>query len=336
MTSKREVPISGDSLGWVHNEITELKRRLTLIKEVAEQSRILATGAAESSQQLWEQLAVLETQDTNIQQTRDAVGTLHLQLTRAQDDIQSLRQSRDDGERRAVAESEKAHLDKNELLRGQGELERQIGNLTERLNSAEELSQRHRNTAAHFAQRLEESGAEQAESESWRGRTQGTLNHMDQEIQRLAAAVSELAHENEAQKERTGSAVENLRRLESETEAAHATVSRMSQLDDRLELVQAERTRHNERINELTLAMEAAGDRMGEQNERASLLDARMAGYQNELDGLREKTRLDLETLTAYLSGLADINSDLRKRQIAALEKEIRDIKGHGLDFVEE
>lgn len=336
MTAKREVPISGDSLGWVHNEITELKSRLALTQEVAEQSRTLARDAAESSQQLREQLAALDNQDNNIQQTRDAVGSLHQQLTRAQEDIQSLRQSRDEGERRAVAESEKARLEKNELIRGQSELEREISSLTERLNSAEDLSQRHFDTAAQLAQRLEQVDAGQADSESWRRRTQTTLSHMDQEIQRLVAAAAELVHEHEAQKERTGTVFENLRRLESETESARTTVTRLSQLDDRLELVQAERTRHNERINELTLAMEAVGDQIGEQSERASLLDARMGGYQSKLERLREKTRSDLENLTLYLNGLTDINADLRKRQIAALEKEIRDIKGHGLDFAEE
>ena len=336
MTAKREIPISGDSLGWVHNEISELKSRLSLTQEAAERSRILATDAADRTQQLRDQLDILEAQDNTIHQTKDAVATLHEQLVRAQEDIQSLRQSRDESQRRAVDESEKARLDKNENTRSLSELERELTNLTERLNSGEELSRRQVEASARFAQRLDASEAGQADADSWRARTQSTLSRMDQDMQQLANAVAGLGHESEAQRERTGSVFENLRRLEFETEAARTTVSRMSQLDDRLELVQAERTRHNERINELTLAMEAVGEQVGEQKERASLLDARMAGYQNEIDGLREKTRSDLETLSSYLSGITDMNADLRKRQIVALEKEIREIKGQGLDFAQE
>ena len=336
MTAKREIPISGDSLGWVHNEISELKSRISVTQQAAEQSRALASEAADRTQQFRAQLAILELQDNSIQQTQDAVITMQEQLARAQDDVQSLRQSRDEAERRAIAESEKTRLDRNEIVRSQAELERKIASLVERSGTGEELSRRHLDAAAQLTQRQDVYEANLADGETWRGRIVTTLSRLDQDVQRFSTAVEQLGREHEAQRERTGSVFENLRRLESESELARETVNRMSQFDDRLELVQAERTRHNERINELSLAMETFEEQVGEQRERASLLEARMAGYQDDIGGLREKTRSDLERLVAHLREMTGIAADLRKREITALEKEIRDIRGLGLDFAEE
>jgi hypothetical protein len=61
-----------------------------------------------------------------------------------------------------------------------------------------------------------------------------------------------------------------------------------------------------------------------------------MASYQDDLRKLRERLLQDREQIQAYLQGLTDLASDLRKRQIVALEKEIRDLRGRALDFAEE
>jgi hypothetical protein len=61
-----------------------------------------------------------------------------------------------------------------------------------------------------------------------------------------------------------------------------------------------------------------------------------MSGYQEDLRNLKEKLQLDRELVRDYLHGLNELAADLRKRQIGALEKEIRDIRGRAINFTDE
>jgi predicted nucleic acid-binding Zn-ribbon protein len=112
--------------------------------------------------------------------------------------------------------------------------------------------------------------------------------------------------------------------------------NKISRIDDRLELVQAERTRHNERLTEITEELAHVDNRLSQGDERSSLLEARMSGYQDDLRRLREHLQLECENIAGYLSGIRDLEADIRKRQIVSLEKEIRDIRGRAYDVTEE
>ena len=75
---------------------------------------------------------------------------------------------------------------------------------------------------------------------------------------------------------------------------------------------------------------------LNEHTERTALVEARMSGYQQELAGLKERLRDDRDRISHYLSGLNEVLADIKKRQMGALEKEIRDIRGRAINFAEE
>jgi predicted nucleic acid-binding Zn-ribbon protein len=110
----------------------------------------------------------------------------------------------------------------------------------------------------------------------------------------------------------------------------------IARIDDRLELVQAERTRHNERLNEITTELTRVDNRLGAHDERLALTETRMGAYQDDLRKLRETLQLNRDQLDAYLLAYREMEAEIRKRQIAALEKEIRDIRGRALNLAEE
>ena len=62
MTARREVPLTGDSLAWVHSELAEIKSRLALVQQAVEQSRGLAADAAEKASSLRCKVEQAETQ----------------------------------------------------------------------------------------------------------------------------------------------------------------------------------------------------------------------------------------------------------------------------------
>jgi chromosome segregation ATPase len=145
-----------------------------------------------------------------------------------------------------------------------------------------------------------------------------------------------LQREDDVHRERFNSAFEMLRRLETEIEAFKATTNQISRLDDRLELVQAERTRHNERLNETAAALAKIDGRLNEFGERMALVEVRIGGYQDDLRALKGRLDADRELIGGYLHSLSELEADMRKRTIIALEKEIRDIRGRALNFGEE
>jgi chromosome segregation ATPase len=184
--------------------------------------------------------------------------------------------------------------------------------------------------------RLEAIEAEHSETQTLQSRSLAQLSRIDQEIQRLSGAIGALEREDEVGHERNASAMEMLRRLETQIESLEAQANHISRLDDRLELVQAERTRHNERLNEHAADMAKIDSRLNEHSERLSLVEVRMNSSQDDMRKLKELLQQDREQLTAYLHSLSELEADMRKREIIALEKEIRDIRGRALHFAEE
>lgn len=336
MTTKREVPLVNDTLAWVHSELAEIKSRLALVQQAAEQSRGLATEAADVSHEVRRKIDQFDGQPAVVEHLQDDLRALRDHLARAQDDIHSLRQSREEIERHVLAEAERVRQDKNEASRRLGEVERLVETWQERLAGYEEHSRRGLEAASQLAMRLEAIEGNQSEIDTLHSRGQATLSRLDQEVQRLAGAMSALQREDDVQRERSNSAFEMLRRLEAELENIRAETNRISRIDDRVELVQAERTRHNERLNEISADLAKIDSRLNEHSERGALLDVRMANHQEELRHLRERLQMDRETIAAYLHSLSELEAETRKRQIIALEKEIRDVRGRALDFTED
>jgi len=336
MTARREVPFAGDTLSWVHNEIGEIKSRLALTQQAAEQSRGVAADAAEKANQARTKVDQIDSYGGALLHLQDDLRAVRELLVRAQDDIHSLRQSREEIERRYLADAARVRQDKNEIGRRFADLERHIEGWQEQLASAEEHNRRNLEGIAQLVIRLESLESEQTETETLQSRSLTTIARMDQDVQHLSGVIGGLQREDDVGRERITSAVEMLRRLEGDIEGVKTDVSRISRLDDRLELVQAERTRHNEQINEIMAEISKVDGRINEHSERIALTEVRMNKMQEDLRGLRETFHLDRERIAAYLHTLNEVEADMRKRQIIALEKEIRDVRGRALNFGEE
>ena len=138
--------------------------------------------------------------------------------------------------------------------------------------------------------------------------------------------------EENTQRERHNTTGEMIRRLETELELMRAETNKIIRIDDRLELVQAERTRHNERLNDITAELAKIDVRLNDNDERSALIEARIMSYQDDLRKLREKLQTEREQLGSYLQGLREMQADFRKRDITAIEKEIREIRGRAFD----
>jgi len=336
MTSKREVSFNPDALGWVHSELAEIKSKLALAEQAAEQGRSVATDAAEKARQAESTAQSLAGQPTALAHLQDGLAALREQLVRAQEDIHSLRQSREEMERHDLAEADRVRQERNDVSHRFGEVERMIEAWQERLIGAEEHNRRNLESAAQLAMRLEAMAGGLTDADSLQARIQAQVSRVDQELSRLSGGIAGLQREDDVQRERTEGAFEMLRRLETEIEAAKDLTLRLSRIDDRLELVQAERTRHNERLNDISTQLAEIERRLNEHDERETLIETRMTSFLDGLRGLEEKLLTDREQIAAYLSGLAELEADFRKRETAALDKEARELRSRALRFAEE
>ena len=107
MTTRREVPITGDTLAWVHNELAEIRSKLALAQQAAEQGRAMATEASDRSLQARNKVDLFDGFGTAIEHLQDDMRAARELLTRVQDDIHSLRQSREEVERKSQADSDR-------------------------------------------------------------------------------------------------------------------------------------------------------------------------------------------------------------------------------------
>jgi chromosome segregation ATPase len=318
----------------VHAEIAEIKNRLALIQQAAEQSRAVSTDAADRAGLVETRLESISGHAIALSHVQEDLHIVREQLTRTQDDINSLRQSREEVERRLIADGERVRQDRNDISRRFSDYDRHLEGWQERLAGVEEHTRRSLESVAQIAMRLEAIETDLTDFDTLQSRLQSMASRMDQELLRLSGAVSTLEREDAVQRERVESAQEMLRRLEAENEAARAQMNRLARLDDRLELVQAERTRHNERLNDMAHELAGLDARVNENSERMQLVETRMGGYQESIRALNEKIEDDRETIRAHLRAISDIEADFRKRQISALEKEARDLKAREINFL--
>ena len=332
MTTRREIPLTGDTLAWVHAEISEIKSRLAIVAQASEQSRGLSADASETSHQVRTALSGFDGIGPAIMHLQDDVRALRELLSRSQDDVNQLRHSREESERRSLEEAEVIRQDKNDYGRRFAEIERAIDVWLERQSQAEEHNRRNLDMVSQVAMRIEPIENGLAEADTSQGRTISTLSRIDQELQRISGVVLALQSEDQTQRERVNSTGEMVRRLESEIEVVRSESNKITRIDDRLELVQAERTRHNERLNEISAVLNTIDGRLNAHDERAALIEARMSSYQDDLRKLREKLQAEREKLGLYLSNLRDMEADFRKREIAVIEREIKDIRGRAFD----
>ena len=327
MTARREVPLTGDALAWMHTEISEIKSRLALVAQAADQSRIVASNAADTSHEVQSALGQFDGIGPALMNVQDTLRSLRDVVARSQEDINHLRQGRDEFERRFQEESELHRQDKNGYGRRFTELERDIEAVPDRLQKIEEHSRRNLDLISQAAMRVEILENAIVDHETGQSRTISTLSRLDQELTRLSGAVMALQSLDITHEERVNTNAEMIRRLESEIELVRGETNKITRIDDRLELVQAERTRHNEQINEIMATLNTVEVRLNAQDERASLIEVRMNAYQDELRRLREQLQVERERLAGYLNALRDLDADFRKREITAIEKEIKDLR---------
>jgi chromosome segregation ATPase len=336
VTTRREVPFTGDALGWVHSELAEIKSKLALVQQGSDQGRAIAADASEKANLLRTRLDQIEMQEAPLSHLQDELRLVREQLARVHEDINSLRNSREEFERRLFAESERARQDKNDSAKHLGEIQRQIDAWQERVGGFEEQNRRNLETVAQVKMQVEALENEQQASDKRSTRTQTILSRLDQDVARLTAAWPDLQREDDVHKERANSLNEMVRRLEDQIDALNTQLGRVDRIDDRLELVQAERSRHGERLTELTLEMDGLKEASAEQGERLALMDLRVQGFQDDVRQTNENLMRVRDEFIAYLRSVTEMETDFRKRAIAAIEKEMRDLRSKGLALGEE
>jgi chromosome segregation ATPase len=336
VTARREVPFTGDSLGWVHSEIADLKSRLSLAQQATEQGRVLAADAADKANALRGRIDQVEAQYPALAYLQDELRLVREQLNRIHDDVNSLRQSREETERRMLADAERARLDKNDTIKYLGDIQRQIDAWQERVSGFEEHNRRNVEVLAQTQMHVESLQTDQEAADARQGRFQTTHSRLDQDVSRLSAAIPDLQREDDTHKERTNSLNEMVHRLEDQIDGLRSQMGRIDRIDDRLELVQAERSRHGERLTELTLDLDTMKAALTDQAERLSLVEVRIQNFHDDVRALDERLLSFRDELVLHMRAVTEMQADFRKRQIAAMEKEIRDLRSKGLSFGEE
>ena len=227
-------------------------------------------------------------------------------IARAQDDIHSLRQSRDELERRILADAGARapgpQRDRPPLRRHRAP-DRGLARALTAARRAQPAQPRGRG-AAGDAPRGARSAARGRGRRCSRA-SRRTISRIDQELQRLSGVVAGAA----ARGRRAARALEQRPRgaaapRDRDRSRSRAETNRITRIDDRLELVQAERTRHNERLNEI--AAELHEDRCPPQRARRAHQPSSKrasASYQDDAaqrckERLAARPRADLASAT--------------------------------------
>ena len=260
VTTRREVPLNGDTLAWVHSEISEIKSRLAVVQQAAEQSRDLATDAAETSHQAAHRPRPVRRprHRHTAPPGRPAHRCASCSPAPRTTSTPCARAARRSSAASSATPSACART-RNEIGRHFSDIERAdraLAGAPRRRRGAQPPQPGDASPARACASKTLENAIAAART------TAAVARQFDPQPHGPGAAAHLRRRARPAERRRHPARAHQQQRRKCyaaskpRSKPCAAETNRITRIDDRLELVQAERTRHNERLNEITAELD--------------------------------------------------------------------------------
>lgn len=332
---KQPAPSSTDAVPWLEEELRLAKGQIHKLQQELEQAQNRLFALTESVQKAEDLISSLSAVATvvpqlqeDIRQTREQVARLHERHLANQARIdEAVRQQQSMLER--DREERTMHLKRLEVA------EREAQSYEGRIQAVQE-GERHLQDSISFLEKHEAEVDKALEQVSAKvARHAEALKRLEQETSSLHNEAEALAKEESGLAERLQLYAEQARRTEEQVAAIMSDRVVAQELRDAEERWRAERERVENGVKAMEEAFKEHRQRFEDQVNALEFLDSRSQKQAEQLTAFQQQIREHRQQISEYLRKLTQFQERQKRRQLGALEQELKEIKQRDLKLGE-
>jgi chromosome segregation ATPase len=322
---------SVDAIPWLEEEVRQAKSQLYKLEQQVEQARNQLWNLAETVQKGEDVLSALGSHLAAFPHLQDEVRQAKEQLGRLQE-RQLANQSRiEEMMRQQQAAAERQREEHSASLRRLEAVERLVQSYEGRMLAVEEGGRRFREDASILEKRAEGAEKSREEMATKTARHSEALKRLEEEARRLHTEADALTKQDSVLSERVQLLVEQVRRLGEQVTILSEDRVVHRELADAQNRWQADGQHLDERLKTLEQLL-------GEQRQRAEdharvleLLESKTQTQMERLAGFQQQIREQRQQVVDFLRKSSQFQERQKRRQMAAMEQELKEMKQRDL-----
>jgi chromosome segregation ATPase len=332
---KKVTPPSVDAVPWLEEEVRQAKALVHKLQQQVEQTTNQAWVLSQGLQKAEDILATMSAQLVTLPQLQDEVRQLKEQVGRLHERLLASQGRMEETVRQQQTAMEREREERGATTRRLDAAEKLTQSYEGRVLAIEEGQRRLRDDTSLLQKRAAEldKGVEEVAGKT--ARHSETVKRLEQESGRVHAELDALAKQDSALSERLQLLGEQARRTEEQVAVIGADRVVRQEFADAETHRRGEQQRLADRLKGLEQTLGEIRQRAEDQGRALELLETKASTQMERVTLFQQQIRDHRQQVAEFLRKLAQFEERQKRRQLASLEQELKEIKQRDLKLGE-
>jgi chromosome segregation ATPase len=332
---KKVTALPPDAVPWLEEEVRQAKALVHKLQQQVEQTTNQAWVLSQGLQKAEDVLAAVSAQLVVLPQVQDEVRQLKEQVGRLHERFLASQGRMEETVRQQQTAMEREREERSASLRRFEGTEKLTQSYEGRVLAMEEGQRRVRDDIALLQKRAVELDKGLDEVAGKVARHGEAVKRLEQESGRVHAELDALAKQDSALSERVGLYGEQARRTEEQVAAVAADRVVRQEFADAQTHSRGEQQRLSERLKALEQTLDEMRQRAEDQGRALELAESKAATQMERVTLFQQQIRDHRQQVAEFLRKLTQFEERQKRRQLASLEQELKEIKQRDLKLGE-
>ena len=332
---KKVTAMPPDAVPWLEEEVRQAKALVHKLQQQVEQTTNQAWVLSQGLQKAEDVLAAVSAQLVALPQVQDEVRQLKEQVGRLHERLLASQGRMEETVRQQQTAMEREREERSASLRRFEGTEKLTQSYEGRVLAIEEGQRRVRDDIALLQKRAVELDKGLDEVAGKVARHGEAVKRLEQESGRVHAELDALAKQDSALSERLGLYGEQARRTEEQVGVIGADRVVRQEFADAQTHSRGEQQRLSERLKALEQTLDEMRQRAEDQGRALELLESKAATQMERVTLFQQQIRDHRQQVGEFLRKLTQFEERQKRRQLASLEQELKEIKQRDLKLGE-
>jgi len=332
---KKVTALPPEAVPWLEEEVRQAKALVHKLQQQMEQTNSQVWVLSQGFQKAEDVLAAVSAQLAALPQVQDEVRQLKEQVGRLHERLLAGQGRMEETVRQQQTAMEREREERSASLRRFEGIEKLTQSYEGRVLAIEEGQRRVRDDIALLQKRAVELDKGLDETAGKVARHGEAVKRLEQESGRVHAELDALAKQDSALSERVGLYGEQARRTEEQVAAVGADRVVRQEFADAQTHSRGEQQRLSERVKALEQTLDEMRQRAEDQSRALELAESKAATQMERVTLFQQQIRDHRQQVAEFLRKLTQFEERQKRRQLASLEQELKEIKQRDLKLGE-
>ena len=332
---KKVTPPSGDALPWLEEEVRQAKALVHKLQQEVEQTSNQAWVLSQGLQKAEDLLATMSAQFVALPQLQDEVRQLKEQVGRLHERLLASQGRMEETVRQQQTAMEREREERSASTRRLEAAEKLTQSYEGRVLAIEEGQRRIRDDISLLQKRAVELDKGLEEVAGKAARHSEAVKRLEQESSRVHAELDALAKQDSALSERLQLYGEQARRTDEQVTVIGADRVVRQELADAQTHWRGEQQRLSDKLKALEQTLGEIRQRAEDQGRALELIESKAATQMERVSLFQQQIRDHRQQVAEFLRKLTQFEERQKRRQLASVEQELKEIKQRDLKLGE-